>query len=95
MAFFVYMLASRRNGTLYTGVTGHLAERVHQHKAKRASGFTARYGVDRLVWYEAHDDPSAAIQRETSIKRWPRAWKINVIVTMNPEWRDLYEELNC
>jgi putative endonuclease len=95
MAFFVYILASQRNGTLYTGVTGNLAERVHQHKAKRGSGFTARYGVDRLVWYEAHEDPSAAIQRETSIKRWPRAWKINVIVTMNPEWRDLYEELNC
>jgi len=94
MPFFVYMLASKKNGTLYTGVTGNLAERIFQHRTKQAPGFTSRYGVDRLVWYETYDDPSAAIQREKSIKRWPRAWKINTIVAMNPEWRDLYEELN-
>ncbi len=75
-------------------MTGDLAERVYQHKTRQRQGFTARYDVDRLVWYETHDDPAAAIQRETSIKRWRRAWKINVIVAMNPEWRDLYEELN-
>jgi putative endonuclease len=82
MSFFVYMLASKKNGTLYTGVTGNLGERIFQHRTKQTPGFTSRYGVDRLVWYEAYDDPSAAIQREKSIKRWPRAWKISTIVAM-------------
>jgi putative endonuclease len=90
MHFYVYLLASRRHGTLYLGVTNDLVRRVHEHKGKAAPGFTARYGVDRLVWYETYEEPILAITREKELKKWRRDWKIRLIEEQNPEWRDLY-----
>ncbi len=87
----VYIMASKRNGTLYTGVTSDLSGRVWEHREGVMEGFTKRYGVKMLVWYEAFDDIRDAIQREKTIKKYPRAWKINLIEGMNPDWRDLYE----
>jgi putative endonuclease len=92
--YWVYILASRPGGAIYVGVTNDLANRVFAHKEGRGSKHTKRYGINRLVWYEAHGEVSAAIQRETSIKRWPRAWKTRLIYAFNPTWRDLYEDLN-
>jgi putative endonuclease len=89
----VYIMASRTYGTLYTGVTADLERRVAQHRAGEVPGFTRRYGVKRLVWFERHDDIGEAIQRETSIKRWNREWKINLIERSNPHWADLYPGL--
>jgi putative endonuclease len=89
MAFYVYLMASRRNGTLYLGVTNDLVRRVYQHKTKAIPGFTSRYGVDRLVWFESYDDPTTAITREKELKIWRRAWKIRLIEESNPNWRDL------
>jgi putative endonuclease len=91
--FAVYMLASRRNGTLYIGVTSDLVRRVWAHRCKFVTGFTEEYGVSRLVWYETHDDALAAITREKQIKKWQRAWKIELIERMNPYWNDLYDEI--
>lgn len=90
---FVYILASQKKGTLYVGVTSDLANRVAQHKEKVAEGFTKRYGVSRLVYYETFDAIDAAIAREKSLKRWRRAWKIALIERDNPDWRDLYPAL--
>ncbi len=89
----VYLLASKRNGTLYTGVTSSLLKRVGEHKSNLAEGFTRKYGVHTLVWYELHETMESAIQREKAIKNWKRAWKINVIEEINPGWRDLYLDL--
>ncbi|HEU0157185.1 MAG TPA: GIY-YIG nuclease family protein [Stellaceae bacterium] len=87
--YYVYLLASRRHGTLYLGVTNDLVRRVTEHKAKVVEGFTAKYGVDRLVWFEAHDNPNGAIVREKAIKKWRRDWKIRLIEEQNPDWHDL------
>nr|WP_209008536.1 GIY-YIG nuclease family protein [Roseibium polysiphoniae] len=87
-------MASSRNGTLYTGVTTDLARRVYEHKVEAVPGFTGRYDCKHLVWYEVHDDVGRAIQREKNIKRYYRNWKLNLINAMNPEWHDLYEQLN-
>ena len=92
--FFVYMLASRRNGTLYIGHTEHLAVRVRQHKTGERSGFAHRYGATRLVWYELHDRREDALTRERQMKKWNRAWKIRLIEETNPDWEDLYEKEN-
>lgn len=89
----VYLLASRRNGTLYCGVTSNLVQRVWQHKSDFVEGFTRRYGVHTLVWYEIHETMESAIAREKSIKEWQRAWKLKIIEAMNPTWRDLYEDI--
>ena len=86
---YVYILASRKDGTLYIGVTNDLSGRVYAHKIGKASAFTRRYAVNRLVWYEEHPTVPLAIQRETSLKRWPRAWKIALIEEHNPDWKDL------
>ena len=88
----VYLLASGRNGTLYAGVTSDLAQRVYQHR-EGAMGFTARYGVKRLVWFEPHGTMEQAILREKRIKKWNRAWKLALIEAANPHWRDLAEDL--
>jgi putative endonuclease len=88
--FFVYMLASKPFGNLYVGVTSDLVRRVWEHKIKVVPGFTARYGTDQLVWFEAHANAEAAIAREKQIKEWKRDWKINLIMSSNPEWADLY-----
>ena len=93
MSYYVYMLASRKHGTLYIGVARDLVRRVYEHKTKAVPGFTTKYGVDRLVWYEVYDDPTNAITREKELKKWRRAWKIRLIEEMNPEWRDLYDEI--
>jgi putative endonuclease len=89
----VYILASKRNGTLYTGVTNNISIRVADHKAGLGSKFTRRYGVTLLVWHEFHDTIESAIQRETSIKRWPRKWKLALIERDNPDWDDLFDKL--
>ena len=89
----VYILASRRNGTLYTGVTSDLLKRVHQHRAGEIPGFTKDYGVNRLVWFEPNDTMESAILREKRIKKWNRAWKLELIEKGNLEWRDLAEDL--
>ncbi|WP_417680513.1 GIY-YIG nuclease family protein [Roseibium sp.] len=94
MAYFVYILANRQHGTQYTGVTNDRARRAWEHREKHNSGFTSRYGVSRLVYYETHEDVSAAIHREKRIKKWSRAMKIRMIETMNPDWEDLYDTLN-
>ena len=86
---YLYILASKPYGTLYTGVTSNLAERLQQHRAGVASEFTKKYGVTRLVYYEIHDLVTDAIQRETNVKRWRRDWKIALIEKMNPEWKEL------
>ena len=79
MAYYVYLLASRKYGTLYLGVTSDLVRRMYEHKTKAAPGFSARYGVDCLVWFECYDNPESAIAREKEIKKWRREWKINLI----------------
>jgi len=89
----VYILASRRNGTLYVGVTSALIRRVWEHKHDLAEGFTKRYRIHRLVWYERHPSMESAICREKAIKEWKRQWKLELIEQMNPEWLDLYEAL--
>ncbi len=88
----VYLLANKRNGTLYIGVTSDLPGRIWQHKNKQADGFTKKYGVDKLVWYEVHESMISAIEREKDIKEWKRDWKIELIEKNNPDWRDLYSE---
>lgn len=87
------MLASRPNGTLYVGVTSDLIKRVWEHKNHVVEGFTKKYGVDKLVWFETHDAIETAIQRERALKEWKRAWKIRLIKEGNPEWLDLYDSL--
>ena len=89
----VYILANKRNGTLYIGVTSNLPGRVWQHKAKVVEGFTHKYGITKLVWYEIHETMTSAIQREKAIKFWKRLWKLKTIEAMNPDWRDLYEDI--
>ncbi|MDP1683411.1 MAG: GIY-YIG nuclease family protein [Burkholderiales bacterium] len=89
----VYILASRRNGTLYVGVTSDLVKRVWQHKDNVVEGFTKRYGVHMLVWFELHENMLDAIAREKTIKEWKRKWKLELIETSNPDWRDLYLDL--
>lgn len=90
---WVYIMANRRNGTLYVGVTNDLAKRVWQHREGVVDGFTKRYALKRLVYFEAFDEITRAIQREKTIKGWSRAWKLNAIERMNPNWDDLYETL--
>ena len=89
----VYLLASKRNGTLYVGVTSNLLKRVLEHKHHAVDGFTKRYRVTSLVWYEVHTTMQSAISREKTIKNWKRAWKIRVIEAMNPGWGNLYDDL--
>lgn len=89
----VYILASGYNGTLYIGVTSHLIQRVWQHKQDLIEGFTKKYGVHFLVYYEMHEEMQTAIQREKQLKKWNRQWKINLIEKTNPAWKDLWEEL--
>lgn len=90
----VYIMASRRNGTLYVGVTNHLEARAFQHRNAVGSQFTTKYGVKALVWYEHHGDVREAIAREKQSKKWERRWKLELIERFNPDWRDLYESLN-
>ena len=90
---YVYVLASKPNGTLYIGVTSNLVQRVWQHKNDLVEGFSKRYGVHRLVWYEVHEYMESAIVREKALKKWRRAWKVALIEEGNPNWLDLYDEV--
>ncbi len=90
MAYYVYLLASDRYGTLYLGVTNDIVRRVYEHKNKAVAGFTKRYSVDKLVWFEIYDDAATAIAREKELKKWRRDWKIRLIEESNPQWSDLY-----
>jgi putative endonuclease len=92
--FFVYLLTSKPHGTLYVGKTADLVRRVWEHKMKAVPGFTAKYGVDRLVWFEAHETLESVFHREKQIKGWRRAWKISLIEENNPYWIDLYQSLS-
>ena len=89
----VYILASERNGTLYIGVTSDLPKRVYEHRNGSVDGFTKKYGIHRLLYYELHDDMLSAITREKQLKKWNRAWKLELIEEKNPEWKDLWDEI--
>ena len=93
MAFFTYIIASRRNGTLYVGSTDNLIRRIIEHREKRRDGFAAKYGVDILVWFEVNESRHAAFVRERQIKEWKRVWKLELIERTNPGWADLFEKL--
>ena len=90
----VYILTNKPRGVLYTGVTSNLHQRLWQHKHKQIKGFSSKYNTDRLVWYEIHDEIYAAITREKQIKKWNRDWKIELIESINPTWKDRYEEIS-
>jgi len=92
LSFYVYILASKRNGTLYTGSTDDISRRMIEHKAKTLCGFTSKYDVDQLVWFEEHETRDSAFQRERKLKVWRRAWKIALIERSNPGWRDLSKD---
>jgi putative endonuclease len=94
MSFFVYILASRRNGTLYVGMTDNLVRRLWEHRTGLIPGFTKKYGVKMLVWYELHGTRENAFQRERQLKKWNRTWKLRLIEEMNPHWRDLADEVS-
>jgi putative endonuclease len=91
--YFVYILASRKNGTLYVGVTSDLVRRVHEHKHDLIGGFTKAHQIHRLVYYETTDDVAIAIKREKQLKRWRRDWKLELVARVNPEWKDIYPDL--
>ena len=91
--YWVYILASKIGGTLYIGVTNDLVRRVYEHKMKLVGGFTHKYGIGRLVYFEQSEDIEAAIAREKRLKKWPRAWKVVLIEQNNPEWQDLADDL--
>lgn len=93
MSFFVYILATRRNGTLYVGMTDDLTRRVWEHRIGAVSGFTKKYGVKQLVWYEVHESRETAFVRERQLKKWNRAWKLQLIERFNSNWHDLADEL--
>jgi putative endonuclease len=94
MSFFVYILAGKRNGTLYVGMTDDLVKRVWQHRNGIIPGFTKQYGIKLLVWYETYDSRESAFARERQIKKWNRAWKLELIEKENPTWRDLGDEVS-
>ncbi len=94
MSSFVYIMTNKRDGTLYIGVTSNLSRRIHEHRTEQVKGFTAQYGLHGLVYYEAFDDIRIAIQREKTLKHWPREWKLSLIHDLNPDWDDFYETLN-
>jgi len=93
MAYYVYLLATGKYGTLYLGVTNNIVRRIYEHKRKAVSGFTKRYSVDKLVWFEIYNDALTAIAREKELKKWRRDWKIHLIEESNPQWIDLYPEI--
>lgn len=90
---WVYIMTNRANGVLYVGVTADFSRRAYEHREGLIKGFTRRYGLKRLVYFERYDDIWTAIQREKNMKHWSRAWKVRLILDFNPEWRDLYEDL--
>ena len=93
MSYYVYVLASRKEGAIYIGMTNDLVRRVYQHRTKAVPGFTSKYNITQLVWFEIYDDPIAAITREKELKKWKRSWKAGLIEATNPKWNDLYESI--
>jgi len=93
MSYFVYILASRKDGAIYIGVTNDIVRRVYDHRTKAVPGFTSKYNITRLVWFEIYDDPISEISREKELKKWRRAWKVQLIEAQNPDWNDLYESI--
>ena len=93
MAYYVYILASRKDGATYVGITNDLVRRVYEHRTKAVRGFASKYNISRLVWFEVYDDPISAISREKELKKWKRSWKIRLIESQNPNWDDLYESI--
>lgn len=91
--YYVYIMASKKNGTLYIGITNDLVRRIYEHREGIVEGFTKKYNVKNLVYYEIHSDINEAIKCEKAMKKWLRKWKIELIVKTNPEWKDLYEEI--
>ena len=92
-SYCVYILASNKNGTLYIGMTSNIVKRIWEHKNKQVDGFTKKYEIHHLVYYEIHNNPESAIQREKQLKKWNRLWKINLIEKKNPKWNDLYQDI--
>jgi putative endonuclease len=93
VAYYVYILASRKDGAISVGVTNDLVRRVFEHRQKAVPGFTFKYNISQLVWFEIYDDPVPAITREKELKKWKRDWKVKLIEAENPEWKDLYESI--
>ena len=93
MSYYVYIIASRRDGAIYIGVTNNLVRRAYEHRIKAVPGFTSKYNITQLVWFEVYDDPVSAITREKELKKWKRTWKIQLIQAENPEWKDPYESI--
>jgi len=92
-SYYVYILSSHKNGTLYIGITNNLVKKIWEHKHKLVEGFTNKYEVHHLVYYELHESPESAIQREKQLKKWNRQWKLRLIEEKNPEWKDLYKDI--
>ncbi|MDI2057388.1 MULTISPECIES: GIY-YIG nuclease family protein [Bradyrhizobium] len=93
MSYYVYILASRRDGAIYVGITNDLVRRVYERRMKAVPGFTSKYNITQLVWFEIYYDPISAISREKELKKWKRAWKAQLIEASNPQWNDLYESI--
>jgi len=93
MGYYVYILASRKDGAIYVGVTNDIVRRIYEHRTKAIKGFTSKYNITRLVWFEIYDDPISAISREKELKKWKLAWKVQLIEAQNPGWNDLYESI--
>jgi putative endonuclease len=93
MSYYVYILASRKDGAIYIGMTNDLVRRIYEHRTKAVPGFTKKYNITRLVWFEIYDDPIAAISREKQLNKSKRAWKAQLIETQNPKWQDLYDSI--
>ena len=91
--FYVYILSNRKNGTLYTGITSNLIKRIYEHKNNFVDGFTKKYNIHNLVWYEMYDSAEKAIVREKQIKKWKRKWKLDLIEKCNPKWNDLFRDI--
>ncbi|OCK53722.1 GIY-YIG nuclease family protein [Bradyrhizobium sp. LMTR 3] len=93
MSYYVYIIASRRDGAIYIGVTRDIVRRIYEHRTMAVPGFTSKYNITRLVWFEIYDDPISAISREKELKKWKRSWKVELIEKDNPQWDDLYESI--
>jgi putative endonuclease len=94
MAYYVYILASRKDGAIYIGITNDLVRRTYEHRTKAVRGFTSKYNITRLVWFEIYDDPISAISREKELKKWRRSWKVSLIERENSDRKDLYESIS-
>jgi putative endonuclease len=93
MGYYVYILASRKDGAIYVGITNDIVRRVYEHRTKVIQGFTSKYNITRLVWFEIYEDPISAISREKELKKWKRVWKVQLIEAQNPQWNDLDESI--